>query len=210
MNTKIALSSVSILASLAIVAGATFAFFSDSATSTGNTFNSGTLNLLVDDVNESPAPTITGSLSISNFAPGQSTSGFISLHNPGTIDIAEVEMTADTTPFSPDPDGSDIRNVLQLTVLLDDSTPDAACSGGVSRTDDIEAQVGDTFAPLTLAEFDNGSDVFDAFLTGTGLPASSTRNVCFTVTFDSAASNIYQGDTADTTFSFTANQNASQ
>ncbi len=45
MNSKIALSAISILASLALVGGATFALFSDVATSSDNTFATGTLNL---------------------------------------------------------------------------------------------------------------------------------------------------------------------
>lgn len=48
MNKRILLSSLSILASAAIVAGATFAFFSDSETSAGNTFTAGGLDLKID------------------------------------------------------------------------------------------------------------------------------------------------------------------
>src|SRR3989338_1780407 len=48
INAKILLSIASIAAAAALVVGATFAFFSDSETSTGNTFTAGTLDLLVD------------------------------------------------------------------------------------------------------------------------------------------------------------------
>lgn len=48
MNTKIVLSGLSILASLAIMGAATFAFFSDSETSEDNVFTSGSLDLKVD------------------------------------------------------------------------------------------------------------------------------------------------------------------
>lgn len=209
INKKILISVMSIVTSLAMVGGATFAFFTDTATSTANTFSSGTLNLLVDDANEpTPAPSVTGSLTISDFAPGQSTTGFISLHNPGTLAIAEVELTADTTPTDGGTDGSDIRNVLQLAVVLDDTvTPDPACADGVNLTSTIEPLVGNGDGTLTLAEFDNGTDEYDAL---PGLVSGATRNVCFTVTFDPDATDIYQGDSASTTFSFKANQNASQ
>src|SRR5688572_21468959 len=50
INKRIALRSVSIVASLALVAGATFAFFSDTETSSGNTFTAGQLDLKVNDV----------------------------------------------------------------------------------------------------------------------------------------------------------------
>ena len=49
INTKILLSVASIAAAAALVVGATFAFFSDSETSTGNTFTAGTLDLKVDN-----------------------------------------------------------------------------------------------------------------------------------------------------------------
>lgn len=48
MNTRIALSGLSILASLAIIGGATFAFFSDTETSEDNVFVAGSLDLKVD------------------------------------------------------------------------------------------------------------------------------------------------------------------
>ena len=48
INTKILLSAAVILASAAVIAGATFAFFSDTETSTANTFAAGELDLKVD------------------------------------------------------------------------------------------------------------------------------------------------------------------
>ena len=48
LNTKILLSGATILAAAALVIGATFAFFSDSETSTGNTFAAGDLDLQID------------------------------------------------------------------------------------------------------------------------------------------------------------------
>lgn len=48
MNKRIIFSSLSIIASAAVVTGATFAFFSDSETSAGNTFTAGKLDLKVN------------------------------------------------------------------------------------------------------------------------------------------------------------------
>lgn len=209
MNRKIIISGLSIIASLTLAGGATFALFSATASSTGNTFASGTLNLLVDDTNElTPAPSVTGSLVVADFAPGASTTGFISLHNPGTLPIAEVELSADTSETADPGADSDLRNVLELTVNLDDLvTPDTACADGVNLTSTIDTAVGNGDGTLTLMEFDNGTDVYDAL---PGLTAGQTRNVCFTVTFSSGAGNEYQGDAASTSFAFTANQLASQ
>lgn len=208
MNRKIAMSLISAGTMLTLVVGATFAFFSNSSTSVNNTFASGTLDLLVDDNNESATESVTGSIIASNFAPGESVTGFISLHNPGSLPIAEVEMTADTTETNDGGAPSDMRGVLNLTVVRDDAVSDPACVDGDNYTSTIDIAVGDGVGPLTLAEFDNGgTDVFDAF---PALAVSETRNICLTVTFESLAGNEYQGDAVDTTFTFTGNQDVSQ
>src|SRR6185503_21218722 len=49
INSRMALSAATIVAAGALIAGATFAFFSDSETSTGNTFVAGSLDLKVDN-----------------------------------------------------------------------------------------------------------------------------------------------------------------
>src|SRR6188472_2650854 len=98
MNKKIAASAMSILASLAIMSGSTFAFFSSSATSTANIFAAGTLELLIDDNNEAtPAATVTASFGGTNMVPGSSKSGFVSLHNDGSIAISEVKFDSTQT-----------------------------------------------------------------------------------------------------------------
>lgn len=211
MSRKILISGLSILASLGIVTAATYAYFSDTATSTANTFVSGTLNLLVDDIDDTAAETVDGSITAANFSPGATTSGFISLHNPGTLPIAEVELAADTTETADPGANSDLSTVLNLDVLVDDGTPDSACVGGTNVTSAIDTAVGNGSTPLTLSEFDNGgTDVYDALLTGTGLAVSATKNICFNVTFDLNAGDIYQGDAVSTLFTFTANQHVDQ
>ena len=208
MNRKIVTSLISAGVMVSLVAGATFAYFNDSSTSVNNTFATGNLSLQVDDNNESATESVTGSITASNFAPGQSVSGFISLHNAGSLPIAEVEMTADTSETADPGADSDLASVLNLTIVNDDATPDATCTGGTDMTSAIDTAVGNGSAPLTLAEFDNGgTDVYDAL---PGLAAGSTRNVCLTATFDSGAGNVYQGDAVNTTFTFTGNQDSSQ
>ena len=73
MKKKIALSLLSIVSALAIMGGATFAFFSSSGTSSGNTFVSGTLTLNLDDTDEDAVDnSVIASISSDNFAPGAS------------------------------------------------------------------------------------------------------------------------------------------
>lgn len=211
INTRIALGLMSVLAALALVAAATFAFFTSSGTSSDNTFTSGTLSLFLDDVDELAVDgTVQGSITASGFAPGQSTSGYISLDNDGSIAFAEVEMGIDTSiTNNPDATG-DMSTVLILEeVRFDDATPDTACVGGANIASTIDAQAGNNDGTLRLSEFDDGvgTNVYDAF---PGIAAGDTRNVCFVVRFESTAGNEFQGDTASSSITFTANQDASQ
>ena len=211
MNTRITFSLISIFAVLAMVGGATYAFFSSTASSTGNTFSSGTMTLLLDDADQlTPTPAVSGSVTFANASPGDSTSGFISLHNGGTTPFAEVEFGADTTVTNDPAPASDMATKLNMTVVVDDGTPDTACVNGTDVTSAIDTAVGNGGAPLMLSEFDDGgTDTYDS-LTSTNLAAGETRNVCFTVEFDESADNDYQGDAVSTTFTFEAHQNASQ
>ena len=86
MNRKIFFSLISIFSTLAVVGGAAFAFFSSNASSNNNVFAAGTLNLKIDDVDEiTPVATVSASFGGTNIVPGATASGFVSLHNDGSI-----------------------------------------------------------------------------------------------------------------------------
>lgn len=212
MNSKIAMSAISIMASLAVMGGATFAFFSSSAESTDNIFTAGDLVLLVDDIDDVSAASIVASITGDDMAPGDTTSGFISLDNDGSMDIEKVKMAISAIPTDGDTDASDMRDVLELTVVVDDATPDDACVGGTDVTSTIDTEVGNGGGPLLVKEFnDGGDDEFDSFFEGLPVLASgTTTNVCFTATFSSSAGDIYQGDSVNATFTFTGLQDESQ
>lgn len=85
LNSKILLSVASIAAAAALIIGATFAFFSDSETSTGNTFAAGTLEIDILDQNEdTPFET---EVIVSNWAPGDETLVNFDVKNIGTLPI---------------------------------------------------------------------------------------------------------------------------
>src|SRR3989344_3029263 len=56
LNSRILLAAASILAALALIVGATFAFFSDTETSNNNVFGAGTLDLVLCDDDENVDP----------------------------------------------------------------------------------------------------------------------------------------------------------
>src|SRR3989344_761954 len=114
MNTRIALSGLSILTTLALVGGATFALFSDSATSTDNTFSSGNASLLIANNDASPgtyAESIAG-VSFSDIAPGftMDKDFWLKNHSAGSFSMS-------TTVDLDDPDlddGPDLQGVLMV------------------------------------------------------------------------------------------------
>ena len=85
INKKIALSLLSIASALVIVGGATFAFFSDTKTSTENTFAAGTLEVSITDQN---ADTLFESEAIvSNWAPGDQSFVNFDVKNVGSLPV---------------------------------------------------------------------------------------------------------------------------
>ncbi|MBI2031175.1 MAG: hypothetical protein HYT08_01035 [Candidatus Levybacteria bacterium] len=85
INKKIALSLLSIVSALAIVGGATFAYFSDTANSTNNTFTAGTLDVEITDQNaDTPFQSET---IISNWAPSNQTFVNFDVKNFGSLPV---------------------------------------------------------------------------------------------------------------------------
>jgi len=72
-----------------IAAGATSAYFSDTETSTGNTFTAGTLNLQVNDADNWSAST---PVTLSAMKPGDTTDTTLKLSNTGSINGTGVSL----------------------------------------------------------------------------------------------------------------------
>ena len=77
------LSGISIAASLSIMAGATFAFFTSQANSTGNTFSAGTLEVNVLDQNADSA--FANEVLATNWVPGEEAFVNFDVKNDGSI-----------------------------------------------------------------------------------------------------------------------------
>jgi spore coat-associated protein N len=194
MNKRIAFGGISIIAALALMAGATYAFFSDSATSTGNTFATGTLDLRLDDNNEStPASTITSSIGVGSSAPlvpGGTVSGFISMHNAGSITIEEVNLGATQTGTST----PDLATMLNKTsALIGD---DLTCT---TNQVDVTASLPATLAGLNSTTVD---------LPSSSIAAGATKYLCLTYTLDPTTDDTFQGKSITETFTFIGHQSA--
>ncbi|KKR79431.1 MAG: hypothetical protein UU73_C0002G0066 [Candidatus Daviesbacteria bacterium GW2011_GWA1_41_61] len=192
INTKIVLSSASILASLAIISVATFAYFSNQGTSNDNVFAAGTLDLkLSDNTPETDQDNVTASFGGTNLAPGASVSGQLRLKNTGSIAASHAEVALVNT-------NSDITNpldkVLELTTLD---------YGGVSVLSQVINNNGNGWTDL--------DDLKSSGLDNLALTDLNTNhNLDLTVTFRSDAGNEYQGDSVDSDWTVTLNQDASQ
>ena len=114
--------SISVLAFVgAVVAGATGAFFSDTETSTGNTFTAGAIDLKVDNAsyyNSSTSPTTSWQLkdltiekffNFSDVKPGDDGEDTISLHvnNNDSWLCADVALTSNDDNGITEPEGED-------------------------------------------------------------------------------------------------------
>jgi len=85
LNSRILLGAASILAAIALITGATFAFFSDTETSTGNTFASGTLDVSITDQNSDDL--FQGEAVVSDWKPGNQTFVNFDVKNVGSLPV---------------------------------------------------------------------------------------------------------------------------
>lgn len=97
INTRIALSLMSIVAALAVVGASTFALFTDTATAVGNTFSTGNAGLLISKTGEEetftesiPSPAVLES----GIFPGFSESYAFTLRNDSPEGV-DLNLTAD-------------------------------------------------------------------------------------------------------------------
>lgn len=194
MNTRILTSVLTIVAVVAAVGVTTYAFFSDSGTSSDNVFASGTLDLkLSDDTPQTDQDNVTASFGGTNMVPGDTATGQLRLKNSGThvanhAEVAVVNTNSDAT--------FPLDKVLELTTLnydtvsvlsqIDDTLGN---NNGYKDLDDLEILGLDNLALTNLA---------------------TNHPLDLTVTFRSDAGNDYQGDNVDSDWTITLNQDASQ
>lgn len=169
----------------------TFAYFSDTETSTGNQLMAGTLDLKTDDVDG-----VSQTLYATDMAPGDTVGpNTVVLKNTGsvdgsTLDIAFSYVEGDGSPNSVNKSADDTASMMEVTTLT---------YGGSSLLD----SVGD-------ANSNGYKDVYDltnSDLTGqSGLNASATKDFEIAVQLRSDTGNDFQADGITLTMTFTLNQ----
>ncbi len=83
INKKIATSLMSIAGAFAIAGGATFAYFTDTAVSTGNTFAAGSLDINIKDTSEE----LNAPFDVEGMMPGDTAVRYLTITNDGTEDM---------------------------------------------------------------------------------------------------------------------------
>jgi spore coat-associated protein N len=198
--------SIAALLVIGLVAGGTWAYFSDTEASTGNTFTAGTLNLKLTDSNETDQDGVTASFSGTNLAPGSVVGpSTITLKNTGTLTADHVDIkfgVAYTNVVLPAELGTDATaaNWLEVTGLSYASADLLAISAGAFTNAAIEAadNAGNNDQKITLNELN------DVIVQALAAPAadSGTENFIITVTIPTSTGNGPQGDTVTVTVTF--------
>jgi predicted ribosomally synthesized peptide with SipW-like signal peptide len=202
-----------VLAALVVMAmagGATWAAFSDTETSSSNTFTAGTLNLKLTDGNETDQNGVTGSFSGSDLVPGDSVGpSTITLKNTGSVtanhvDIQFVVAVTDNATYDAADLGANVADMsASMTVsalsyggtnLLTQTTPGTFDNTYIQAAD----AAGNNDDAITLNELD---DVIIQSLTA---PAASngTKDFAITISLASGLGNGIQGDQVDVTVTF--------
>jgi predicted ribosomally synthesized peptide with SipW-like signal peptide len=210
---------IGILVVIAMVAVGTYAYFSDTETSSNNAFTVGTLDLKINNVD---GITATWGDAVNPVYPGYTSAGTVTLKNNGSIaaDHEEIgfsnSVTEVATPaeiLGTDPEITDVSSVMVVTVLSYNGTNLLSKTLGAFDNLDVRAAdttgVGNSDGVITLNEL---AGVKLGKLTPfTGLAASGTAPFAMTIVIPGATTgNGIQGDSAITTVTFGLFQDVSQ
>lgn len=203
MNRKIAMSAMSIIAAMALMGGATFAFFTDTATSQDNTFTTGNADLLIaNDLSGVPtgyANDISG-VTVTGMAPGTTNIKPFWLKNHSSTDDG-MSLTADLTDVNTT-SGAALAGELLITIQCD------ADNNGIGiGTDTVEGPklltAWSTDAPVSIGSRGANQGASNATLFNSDQDELACHMI---VTVDSDADNNVAGQTVSFDGRFDATQ----
>ncbi|MDI6903859.1 MAG: TasA family protein, partial [Methanocellales archaeon] len=179
--------------------GATFAYFSDTETSTGNTFTAGTLDLKLDEGDDNVVK-----FKLADLKPGDSGVGTWALRNagsiPGYLDLESISVVDDpgTTPESePTPDNGELGANMDVVLFWDDGAGNGIAGNGIQ--DGTEATIySGKLASISVAEQNYP------------LAAGATTYISLTWSIGSGVGNEIQGDISTLNITFELAQTTGQ
>mgnify|MGYP000044055549 CR=1 FL=1 len=209
----------------ALVGAGTYAYFFDTADSTGNTFTAGTLDLKISDGDEPYADSVYGTWSMSNMKPGDECWGRILLKREGNIPADHLEITCDyivieespQTPSDTDPNTNEHPDnmakymiITQMYYYNDNWNVDLLTDDGYDKGYDVST--GETGPKLTDYDGDGKLTLYDLKYAGLDnlWPPDGATHLEMRIKFDEDSGSDFQGDTLNLTMIFTLNQHPSQ
>jgi len=171
---------------LAASATGTYAYWTDSATVSGTTISSGSIDLFVNGGNNDTAFT---TMSLANMVPGNSAAGVITVKNNGNSPLTYyVDGAASNT------DGKGLGAAMVVKVTGDatrsGSSPTFTCSGSAL------ANTGTSFSANLVQSGANARL----------LAAGASETLCVQATLPTGASTSLQNATTNVSFTFNASQ----
>ena len=180
-----------LIAVVGIIGVATFAYFIDNDTSSGNSFVSGTLNLTINDTGG-----VTRTLYATGMSPGATVGpSTITLKNTGTVNGATLDIVfsyteSDGSPNVVNKTADEVAAVMEVTNLD---------YGGSSLLSSVSDHNGNGYIDIYDLKYSS--------LTGLpGLDAGASKNFDISVRLKSAIGNDFQGDGITITMTFTLKQ----
>jgi len=220
---KRALTGILLIVSVAMLAGAgTYAYFSSTRTSTGNTFTAGTLNLKLSNSSLGPwSDGVTGIWTLSNMMPGDETAtASVFFKNFGSVASSTMEITcsytvteetpraqSDTDPNTDQHPDEMAKYMIITTMIYRNDHVNINCSTGY---DSYSKQTKDEWK-VNDANGDGKISLYELKLDPLVLPSPDTQpnkitQLDMSIKFDENAGNDFQGDTFDLTMIFTLKQ----
>ncbi len=185
---------------MAMVGGGTWAYFSDTETTSSNVLTAGTLDLGLANAPGATNASTTGTWDITtdNWTPGQTESGTLYIHNDGTIKMATLTVDFDYTSV-------DISGYSALNV--------SGGAPGATDNDTFDKMVKATTATWRGGDATGIKDqtLFQLKAAGPvtlsgGLDNGEEQPLAIIWTFDAGATNGCQGNSVDVTVTVVGTQ----
>ncbi len=190
---------VAALMVMGLVGGGTWAYFSDTETSSGNTLVSGTLDVGLDNTdNDSATTSITSTWATSNWAPGTTKDATLYINNDGTIAISTLTVDFDYTSVSTAGRPTNIDGSPWTTDPEDYFDKMITATTATWKTVDVAAIKNKTLEYLKA----NGP-----FTLSGGLAGGTNEPLNIVFSFNGTATNGCQGNTVDVTVTVAGTQN---
>jgi predicted ribosomally synthesized peptide with SipW-like signal peptide len=215
------LTAIFVIGLVATIAGAgIYAYFSDTKTSTGNTFTAGTLDLKVGDWDEDFKDGVTATWTMSDMVPGVTTVGpySVNLKNVGTVAANHVEISFShsidetTNPVESDtnPNSSprDMARWIEITAMTYNGNDFKAIFNSNPSKYDSNGNGFFDLEDVTMPPWTDEGGPLDNL--PPPLNSGGSRTFTMALKFNAGATNDIQGDILTTTITFTLNQHSSQ